>query len=69
MVFLPPLDIHDAIEQADDLFHASLLNKLLDPCHSLVAQKQPQFVNLTDLDELRLLHLPQVSNVITRTLL
>jgi hypothetical protein len=40
----PPLDIHNALEQSHNLFHAAHSNKLLSPSDRFIAQKQPQLV-------------------------
>lgn len=65
----PPLNLHDAVEQPDDLLHAALLDEGFNPRHRLVTQQQPQLVQLADFDELGLLCLSQVRDVIPRALL
>jgi hypothetical protein len=66
---VPPFDLHDTLQQPDNLLHPAVLDKLLDPGNGLVAQQQPQLVKLTHLDLLRLAHLSKVRDEVGRSLL
>lgn len=41
---LPPLNLHDAVQQSHNLVHPALLDEVLDPSHGLVAEQKPQLV-------------------------
>jgi hypothetical protein len=57
---LPPLNFHDPIQESNNLLHATLPDEVLSPGDGFVPEKQPQLVELANLDKLRLLYLPQV---------
>ena len=58
VLHVPPFDLHDAMQQAHYLHHATLTNEGIDPSDGLIPQQQPELVDLANLDFFGLLYLP-----------
>jgi hypothetical protein len=60
------LYLHDAIQKLDNLVHATIRNEGVHPTHRLISEKQPEFVQLSDLNKLRLLYFSQIMDEVCR---
>lgn len=65
-MLLSPLQVHDSVQQADDLSHAAEGEETVNPCYGLIAQQDPEFVDATDFNLHWILVLAKVGDVLCR---